>query len=954
MIEQLSAPFVVFALEERALVAHQAIQTFSAYGRARAVGEAFSLRAYWCEQKRWLSPSLYDALWERFSTETSAEQQEEVLDAETQRSRDLDCLATVQLYILQHPTDSQETPQRIQIERGKKQEKQQKAMLQIAKEADHRAKESDSSAKEEVPKTQVLSVSVTEASEDIPAQAHLVEAPQVLWQPARVYAERYKEEEELGRGGLGRVVALYDRNVGRKVASKMLLKGTGASFREHQRFFEEARLTGQLEHPNIIPIYDIGVLEDGQPYYTMRLSSSRNLAQVLEERSASILQLLKILQQMCMGLEYAHSRNVIHRDIKPANILLGEFGEVLILDWGIAERTAPEDQADGFSTQTPKDKIPRGTPAYIAPEVLTKGIISPALDQYALGVILYEILTGKRPFEEVNLFTLIFKVSFEEPYPPSHCDVSWEVPEELEQICLRMLAKDPQARFPSCRAVYDQLEEYLEGTKEKQRRKEAALSRIAEADAIKVEFYEKRAQLGALRKEWEDAQKTVEPWDSPEAKREAWAKEDKFLEFEQEVVRLFGAAVQKYIRALEHEPGNADAKNGLVELYWERFLEAEREGDTLQQIYYRDLVEFYDDGTYARLLHGQGIVEIATDPKDATLQVFRFVEQERRLRPLLEIEEKKTPSTLELSQGSYLLRFHKQGRRDTLYPLQIQRTTRDAVHIRLYREEEIGGAYIHVPAGPFPFGGDPEALMGLPFSHHTLDDFFISRYPVTLGEYLIYVNTIHAEDPARAADLVPRSGQENYAILEGDHYIPHRAALLEGEIAQRYPVGEGHEERLPVFGVSWFEAVLYCRWRTQREGRLVSLPSEEQWEKAAGCFDQRIYPWGNRFDATFCKMGRSRPANQLQPEPIGVFTADQSVYGMCDVVGCVSEWTLSMTPEEVALFTEDPKITPVQRGGGWVASNERSLRLRTRLPRAEGTRTYNCGFRVVAYPKQPS
>jgi formylglycine-generating enzyme required for sulfatase activity len=85
---------------------------------------------------------------------------------------------------------------------------------------------------------------------------------------------------------------------------------------------------------------------------------------------------------------------------------------------------------------------------------------------------------------------------------------------------------------------------------------------------------------------------------------------------------------------------------------------------------------------------------------------------------------------------------------------------------------------------------------------------------------------------------------------------------------------------------------------------------------------------------------------------VGVFVADQSVYGVSDVVGCVSEWTLSMEPEEVALLVEDPKITPVQRGGGWVASNERSLRLRTRLPRAEGTRTYNCGFRVVAYPKQ--
>jgi serine/threonine-protein kinase len=281
----------------------------------------------------------------------------------------------------------------------------------------------------------------------------------------------------------------------------------------------------------------------------------------------------------------------------------------------------------------------------------------------------------------------------------------------------------------------------------------------------------------------------------------------------------------------------------------------------------------------------------------------------------------------------------------------MQRNAQQNLSIQLYTEKEIGCDYIYIPQGSFPFGGDPEAPMSLPLTTPHLDDFFISKHPITFGEYLAYLDDLHQRDPALAASLVPRYGQETYAILQDGRYIPHRKILLEGAITARYPEGQGHEYKLPVLGLSWYEAILYCRWRSQREGRLVTLPTEEQWEKAASGVDRRIFPWGDHFDATFCKMGRSRPSDELQPEPIGIFEADRSPYGVCDIVGTISEWTLPIPQKEVDSLLADPKLTPIQRGGGWIASNEQSLRLRMRLPRPEGTSTYNCGFRVVAYPR---
>jgi len=764
--------------------------------------------------------------------------------------------------------------------------------------------------------------------------------------------QRYQAKEELGRGGLGLVIKSFDRNLERDVACKTLLKGKKASQHEVELFMREAKVTGQLEHPNIIPVHDIGLSQEDELFYTMRVLPAQNtLKQAIVEKKHTLVQFVKILQQVCMGLEYAHSRGVIHRDIKPSNILLGQFGEVLILDWGTAKIQRERHDLSFHASQRPESQGLKGTPPYMAPEQLSAGEITPAVDQYALGVVLYEVLTSYLPFSSHNLYALIFQVCSRAPTPPRDLTPEKHIPEELESICLTMLAKKKEDRFASCREVHDQLEAFLEGTREKERRRKAAQIRIQEAKALQQVHEDTLEAAERLRKLYEENRKNVKPWASPPDKEALWKSEDLWHEAQQKSVSQFGGIVKSYIQALDHEPGNPIARKGLADLYWNRFLESERQHDTLQQIYYRDLVQFYDDGTYKQLLSGYVRLELTSHPKHAKATVYRYEEQRRMMQPVLYQERIESPLDLEIPAGSYTVVLSKEGYRDVHYPVHLKRGESHKAHVKLYTEEDIGQDFVYIPNGSFWYGGDEEAPMSQPLEQVELDDYFISKYPITFSEYLEFLNDIHQKDAEKARGMIPRSsGGEEYACLQDGKYIPARSALFHGPVAERYPEGEGHEGRLPVLGVTWFEAYQYCLWRSQKEERTITLPTEPQWEKAASGADRRIFPWGNYFEPTFCKMGRSRPPQELQPEPVGTFTKDSSPYGVCDMVGTICEWVLPAQGLPKEELTEELPFTPFQRGGGWIASNEALMRIGARGSRPEGVRTYASGFRIIATP----
>lgn len=232
-----------------------------------------------------------------------------------------------------------------------------------------------------------------------------------------------------------------------------------------QRFLVEARATGQLEHPNIPPIYELGKDQDGKPYFALKLVRGQSMRQVLERLKAGEQDVhdkyrfqhrMQIFQKVCQAVAYAHERGVLHRDIKPCNIMIGELGEVFLLDWGLASSTG---EAPGCEEA---DFV--GTPTYAAPEQLASGAVTAKSDVYGLGATLYEWLTLKPPFEGKDLSELLTAVLTKEPQNPFFITSSVQdrVPTELCRVAVKALHKDPSKRL-SLDQLLDEVEDVLEG-----------------------------------------------------------------------------------------------------------------------------------------------------------------------------------------------------------------------------------------------------------------------------------------------------------------------------------------------------------------------------------------------------------------------------------------------------------------------------------------------------------
>jgi serine/threonine-protein kinase len=293
--------------------------------------------------------------------------------------------------------------------------------------------------------------------------------------------ERYTLMQIHGAGGIGRVWLARDQHIGRDVALKELRPETASNLQCQTRFLKEARITGQLEHPSIVPVYELTRRpENQQPFYTMRFVKGRTLcvaaAAYHEKRTAGTAEtldfaaLLQAFVGVCNAVAYAHSRGVIHRDLKGENIILGDFGEVIVLDWGLAKVLGPAEgdgetppvvvDPEGEAVQTVQGQV-IGTPAYMAPEQADGrlDLISPATDVYGLGAILYEVLTGQPPFSGATTKEVLRKVREESPVRP--CQVWAGVPPALEAIALRALAKKRGDRYASARELAGEVQRWL-------------------------------------------------------------------------------------------------------------------------------------------------------------------------------------------------------------------------------------------------------------------------------------------------------------------------------------------------------------------------------------------------------------------------------------------------------------------------------------------------------------
>ncbi|HSQ63746.1 MAG TPA: SUMF1/EgtB/PvdO family nonheme iron enzyme, partial [Polyangiaceae bacterium] len=214
------------------------------------------------------------------------------------------------------------------------------------------------------------------------------------------------------------------------------------------------------------------------------------------------------------------------------------------------------------------------------------------------------------------------------------------------------------------------------------------------------------------------------------------------------------------------------------------------------------------------------------------------------------------------------------------------------------------------------FGGDPDAYDPLPLQQLDVPDFAIAEFPVTLRQYCEFLDHLDKTDPgivdkrahqARADDVTVRRGKDG-------RWEPD-PSNIEGEARTMFPIEDGHLWQVPVNTIDWFDAVAYCRWRSEVEGAIVRLPTELEWEKAARGTDGRFYPWGDKFDPTFCLMRESRPF-VAQPEPIGTFPVDVSPYGVRDMAGGMREWVADVFGKKTAdeLLAEPEPAAGMERG----------------------------------------
>ena len=240
---------------------------------------------------------------------------------------------------------------------------------------------------------------------------------------------RYEVQAELGRGGFGRVYRAYDPTVGRPVAIKIL---TQVSADTRTRFRNEATVAGNLRHKNIVTVYEYGAFE-GLPFLAMEYLEGEDLHHIITSGKAlSLLEKCNIMAQVADGLHYAHSSGVVHRDMKPANIMLLRDGTVKIMDFGIARLTRKPD-----ATRLTQQGFLIGTLRYMAPEQLAGAEFNAQCDIFAYGVIFYELLTGRHPFDAPDAQSLMYKLSFEEPAPIR--DFVLGAPDALQQVISWMI-----------------------------------------------------------------------------------------------------------------------------------------------------------------------------------------------------------------------------------------------------------------------------------------------------------------------------------------------------------------------------------------------------------------------------------------------------------------------------------------------------------------------------------
>ena len=733
----------------------------------------------------------------------------------------------------------------------------------------------------------------------------------------------YGELKTIGVGGMGAVFSGREPGLMREVALKMLRPAYRWMPERIGAFIREARTTAQISHPNIVPVYRIGVFEGAGVYFAMKRVRGNTLRAIVAKlaegdretrRRYTLRRLLGIFVSACNGVAFAHHRGVVHCDLKPANVMVGDYGEVMVMDWGMAqyrESCAGSGSARvDLGGEAPADRPGTlgGTPAFMAPELLTGKLSEPdeLTDVYSLGAILYSILTWRTSPYPADLppEELTGRIVRSAPTPPgraAHRDA--KVPREIEEIALKAMARDRGKRYSSVRDLLEDVHNYLDGfpvrayspnvvyrgVKLLRRRPLIPLALLAAVltwGGVRIwqdlqgylsarnlftlaerSFQEGHTAYLVLRQRWRQAA-------APQL-----ADSEAGDHIRAEVERNKLVMIDSYNSALEYlgrvPVSTLRRSPQIMMMYRDIFrnrLSAElmsRDGDavrdSLAKIRFRWAERFAAAESADRELRrmtklidaGNGMLKIKSlSPR------WRKVELRDASGATRSFEL--VPGdwlSLDLPYGDWLATFRDEKGGAITLPLRVNIAL--VTRFEFAPPPRIEPGYACVTA---------DERIGTDGTTEVKGMFQISRREVTVGEYLKFYLSLDPKERPACRAVLNAGAEPRYLWDEAGNVLP--------------PFSPEH----PVVGVTGDAARRYCRYLSQRlGGRKVSLPQVWQWRRAARGVDRRKYPWGDEFRPGIGNVGdRTRAASALRPA--SEFNGDVSPYGVGNLAGNAREF----------------------------------------------------------------